>query len=452
MTEYKSYEPIALPWLEKIPSHWKMVRNKNVFEESKEVVGEKANDYPLLSLTTKGIVYRDLESGKGKFPKDFNTYKTVKIGDMAFCLFDIDETPRTVGLSSLDGMLTGAYNIFHVHDINARYAYYYYLSLDNVKALKPLYGGLRKTINTTTFLATKMPVPPEDEQKQIVSFLDWKVSEINRLINYQRKQLQIVDELKESIVCNALLNGINTDSFKDSGIAWIGKIPKNWEIIRIKWLFDEADERNVNKDAELLTFSKKRGLIPFSEASEKMPSANDLSNYKLLHEGQLLENRMQAWHGMFICATREGCVSPDYSVFNASKRRPVNVKFYEYVFKSHIWVEQFANASRGVGSGFNRLYTPQFGAIYTVYPDINEQNKIVEFLDNKVHQIELLVELIEKRISVLEELKTKLIADVVVGKVDVRNIQIPTFEYVEEVVANDLDEINYEEDSNEQEA
>ena len=450
MRTYQEYMDSPLPWLRKVPSHWELFRNKNIFQEVKDTVGEDASAYPLLSLTTKGIILRDVESGKGKFPKDFNTYKVISKGDMAFCLFDIDETPRTVGLSSYNGMLTGAYTIFHVNNINPRYVYYYYLSLDNVKALRPLYSGLRKTINVGTFLGTKLPVPPSTEQDQIVRFLDWKVSNINKLINIQKKQVRVIEELKEKVVCEALLHGIDAGiSYKDSGIAWIGSMPAHWKVIKIKWLFDEADERNTDKTAELLTFSKKRGLIPFSEASEKMPSASELSNYKLLHIGQLLENRMQAWHGMFICADREGCVSPDYSVFSASKEREVNVKFYEYAFRNHIWVEQFANASRGVGSGFNRLYTPQFGAIYTVYPEINEQNRIVEYLDSKMAQLNALIEQIEERIEGLEELKTTLISDVVTGKIDVRDVEIPEYEFVDEDADADSDSDDDSDDTEE---
>lgn len=137
MNRYSEYKPINLPWLANIPSHWDIRRNKNVFTELKEEVGEKSSAYTLLSLTLSGIIPRDMDGG-GKFPASFDKYKIVKNGNMAFCLFDVDETPRTVGLSNYDGMLTGAYTIMDVHDINARYAYFYYLSLDNCKALKPL--------------------------------------------------------------------------------------------------------------------------------------------------------------------------------------------------------------------------------------------------------------------------------------------------------------------------
>ena len=196
MKSYTNMVETSVPWLPRIPEHWELKRNKNIFSEAKETVGDNSSQYKLLSLTTKGIIIRDVSSGKGKFPKDFNTYKIVNEGDMAFCLFDIDETPRTVGLSPYHGMLTGAYTIFHVRDINPSYVYYYYVSLDDIKALRPLYSGLRKTINTGTFLGSKLPVPPREEQDQIVRFLDWKVSSINKLINVRKKQIEELEELK----------------------------------------------------------------------------------------------------------------------------------------------------------------------------------------------------------------------------------------------------------------
>ena len=127
------------------------------------------------------------------------------------------------------------------------------------------------------------------------------------------------------------------------------------------------------------------------------------------------------------------------------------MKFYEYAFRSHVWVEQFANASRGVGSGFNRLYTPQFGAIYTVYPDINEQNRIVEYLDRKMAQLNALIEQIEERIEGLEELKTTLVSDVVTGKIDVRDVEIPEYEFVDEDVDADSGSDDDSDDTEEQE-
>ena len=153
MKRYDSYKDSGVKWIGEIPSHWKRCRNKDIMRERKHSVGDKANKYTLLSLTMNGVIIRDISEGKGKFPKDFTTYKIVRPGQMVFCLFDIEETPRTVGLVKNEGMLTGAYDVFDLHNVNGHYLYYYYESIDDRKALKPLYRGLRKTIPTPTIMS-----------------------------------------------------------------------------------------------------------------------------------------------------------------------------------------------------------------------------------------------------------------------------------------------------------
>ena len=284
-----------------------------------------------------------------------------------------------------------------------------------------------------------------DEQEKMVKFLDWKISKINRLISVKKKQIGLLIEQRQCIIDHAIFGGISEcKDDKDSGVFWIGKIPQTWDVLKIKWLFEEDNNRNDEENAELLSFSRKKGLVPYSETSDKDPSASDLSKYRLVKPGQLLENRMQAWSGMFICVDKEGCVSPDYSVFNKRRERYVNVKFYEYVFRSPRQVEQFANASRGIGNGFNRLYTPAFGSIYTVYPPKEEQDGVVDFLDKATSQFDLAISLKESQIEVLHDLKKKLIHDVVTGQMNVENTIVPEFEFEDEIY--DFEEDTYEVD------
>ena len=150
----------------------------------------------------------------GKFPADFSKYKIVKKENMAFCLFDIVETPRTAGLSEYDGMLTVAYTIMQVSNINSRYILYYYLALDNGKQLKPLYKGLRKTISVDTFQSVKIPVPPIEEQNQIVSYLDEQVKKINSAIVNKQEQIKKLQELKTRLISDAVTGKIDVRSIK----------------------------------------------------------------------------------------------------------------------------------------------------------------------------------------------------------------------------------------------
>ena len=204
MNKYPKYKPSNIPWLGDVPEHWELIRNKTILSESKKTVGTEYAQYQLLSLTKGGVIIRDISSGKGKFPSDFGTYKTVDCGQIIFCLFDFEETPRTVGLSTHNGMITGAYDVFWIRGINSRFLEYYYISLDDVKALSQLCTGLRKVIGIDTFLSTFLPLPPEAEQTQIVQYLDEKLQKINKLTETKKKQidclsLKKVDSQKSSI-------------------------------------------------------------------------------------------------------------------------------------------------------------------------------------------------------------------------------------------------------------
>ena len=440
MKPYPNYSITPLPWLPNIPAHWELVRNKNIFEETKDVVGDDIDAYPLLSLTTKGIILRDMASGKGKFPKDFNTYKIVKPGDMAFCLFDIDETPRTVGLSQYGGMLTGAYTIFHVANINPHYAYYYYLSLDNVKAMRPLYSGLRKTINTGTFLSCKLPLPPRPEQNQIVRFLDWKVSAINRLISIKRKQIALLHERQCVHISHIVTHGLHGRvATKNSGVEWIGDIPEHWQAMRCKYLFSERDERSQEGTEQHLSMSQKYGLVPDSQLDERRMLSESYAGGKLCYKDDLVLNRLKAHLGVFALSPQSGVISPDYTVLIPNTER-VLPTFAETVLKSDRFRGELRIRVRGIIEGFWRLYTDDFNTIVLPVPPIEEQAEIMEYIIEFRGKTKKYEDSLTQEISTLQEFKARLISDVVTGKIDVRGIEIPECEFVEETVDTENNE------------
>lgn len=433
MKKYESYQPMGLPWLSQVPQHWSISRNKNVFEESKETVGENFSRYTLLSLTLSGIIPRDVSSGKGKFPQSFDTYKKVDVGDMAFCLFDIDETPRTVGLSEHQGMLTGAYNIFHVKNINPKYINYYYLSLDMAKAMKPLYTGLRKTIGIDTFMGTKIPVPPREEQNQIVRYLEWQTSKINRLIAAKKQQIQVLREQQQKLICEVITKGVHSDvGYKDSHIAWIGDIPSHWSAIRCKYLFRERDERSKEGMETHLSMSQKYGLVPDSQLDERRMLSESYAGGKLCYQDDLVLNRLKAHLGVFALAPQFGVISPDYTVL-IPNTEIIIPSFGEMVLKSALCRRELRVRVRGIIEGFWRLYTDDFYTIYIPVPPIKEQKEIMQYIDAQAKKTAAVENALNREIELLHELRARLISDVVTGQIDVRSIDVPDFELVEEL-------------------
>ena len=175
---YAQMKDSGVEWLGEIPEHWDVLANKYIFSLKKNQVGKRSKEYELLSLTLNGVIKRDMENPEGKFPAEFDTYQEVCIGDFIFCLFDVEETPRAVGLSSFHGMITGAYTVFEtLPQFDKKYLYYFYLNLDAKKMMKPLYKGLRNTISKDNFLSFKSFIPSPHEQTAIATFLDQKTAQ-----------------------------------------------------------------------------------------------------------------------------------------------------------------------------------------------------------------------------------------------------------------------------------
>ena len=190
-------------------------------------------------------------------------------------------------------------------------------------------------------------------------------------------------------------------TMQDSGVPWLGEVPEHWMVRRIKTLFREKGERSNDGTGLLLSLTRARGLLPQSEASNRLAGADDLSKHKVCRPSDLVMNRMQAWSGMFAVSPLEGLVSPDYSVFEAIE--PCEVKHFEHLFKTPGAVDQFVQASKGIGSGFNRLYTPDFGAVPIVVPPLSEQIAIVRFLDDADRRIRRYISAKQKLIALLAE-------------------------------------------------
>lgn len=200
----------GVEWLGEVPEHWEVVPNKSMMTRCKELVGEKWSTTSLLSLTKKGVILRDIESGDGKYPADFGTYQEVATNDIVFCLFDIDETPCTVGIAKHDGMITGAYTVLRCHaDSSPEYITYFYLHIDSFKGLRPFYTGLRKVVRPPTFMSIKMPRPPHAEQTAIATFIDDKKDKIDRLVSEAESVIILLQERRTALISAAVTGKID---------------------------------------------------------------------------------------------------------------------------------------------------------------------------------------------------------------------------------------------------
>ncbi|MFY0427145.1 restriction endonuclease subunit S [Vescimonas sanitatis] len=417
MSGYAEYREANLPWLKAVPAHWEIRRNKNIFTEQKEIVGERSADYTLLSLTLNGIIPRDMDGG-GKFPESFDKYKIVKNGDMAFCLFDIDETPRTVGLSGYNGMLTGAYTIMRVSNINARFIYYYYLALDNGKMLRPLYTGLRKTININTFQSTKVPVPPREEQDQIVRFLDWKVSGINRLIAIKKQRRALIFDLIQL--------HLFSDDVSQSSIGRIeAAFPEHWKSIKARCIFSERIEKGHTED-ELLAVTQDKGVVFKKDCDSHYVQPSNFESQKLVYPGDFIIS-LRSFQGGIEHSRIKGLVSAAYTVMELNPSYSRIEEYYGFLFKSKPFIQYLNSCVNDIRDG-KKIGYKDFRDCPLPIPPVRTLEKI-NILRKEYDKA---TEELNRCTSLLHELRTRLISDVVTGKIDVRSIEIPEYEFVDE--------------------
>lgn len=420
-SKYPAYRDSGLEWLCDVPNHWGMIPNKFVYKLKKKLVGKNSDKYTLLSLTLNGLVKRDMDNPQGKFPAEFDTYQEVQDGDFVFCLFDVEETPRCVGLSSFNGMITGAYTVLRTTpEFERKYLYYFYLNLDNDKRLRPLYTGLRNTISKDRFFAFKTFIPPLQEQKSIAEFLDDKTSKIDRAIAQKEQMIELLKERKQIIIQNAVTKGLDPNvKMKNSGVDWIGEIPEHYSITKLGLCLKAVSEKN-QPDLPLLSITRELGVI-VRDTEDQEANHNfipdDLSGYKVIRKGQFGMNKMKAWQGSYGVSEFEGIISPAYYVFDL--KSDIKPNFFHRAIRSKVYVPFFAAASDGVRIGQWDLNKSRMKEIPLVIPPISEQVDVIAYIENQSMKIDRAISQEEIQIEKLKELKSTLIDSAVTGKIRV---------------------------------
>ena len=190
----------GLEWVGQIPNHWEVIPNKYLMSKRK-IIQPIYKGEDILSLTVNGVIKRDLENPSGKMPTSFDGYQVVYPNNLLMCLFDIDVTPRCVGVIKDYGLTSPAYSQFILNEkADTNYYYYYYLSLDFTKELLHLAKNQRHSLNEEQFGAIKAIVPPIDEQKTIAEYLDKKCAKIDACIEEKKQQISVLETYKKSII------------------------------------------------------------------------------------------------------------------------------------------------------------------------------------------------------------------------------------------------------------
>ncbi|WP_447965602.1 hypothetical protein [Nitrospira sp. Ecomares 2.1] len=443
---YPTMKDSGLPWVGEIPAHWDLLPNRAFLRRRKILVGERHSDYELLSLTKAGVIVRDISTMRGKFSTDMGTSQEVRVGDFVFCLFDVPETPRTVGLSEHNGMITGAYTILECRNSQlARFVEAFYIAMDDRKLLSPLYSGLRNTIPPSTFLGIKTPVPPSSEQLAIVRFLDHYDRKIRRYIRAKQKLINLLEEEKQAIIHHAVTRGLDSNvRLKPSGVDWLGDVPEHWEVLRGKYVGRLYSTPSV-LDNELTEDSVGNSMYLKVSDLGAVDDSLRLTHSRLYVKRSL--TRRSTRRSLLVFPKRGGAIYTNrVALVDLACLVDPNLMCWEISerFDPHyvaLLLKTRTLADLADVSSVPQINNHHINPIPFPAPPVDEQIAIVAGLAVNLSGLKSAISRVEREIELLREYRITLIADVVTGKLDVRGVAA---QLQDESVEPEIDELREE--------
>lgn len=401
----------GIEWIGDIPADWEVIPHKYVMHKKKSIC-EHYNDEDIISLTMNGVIVRDLTAG-GKMPTTFDGYQYVEPEDLLLCLFDIDVTPRCVGIVKNNGITSPAYSRFKVHNGYCN-AYYDYLLrfIDDEKVFIHLSKNLRSSLTETDFGAIKTVAPSFEEQQKIADYLDCKCAEIDAVIEKTKATIEEYKKLKQSVITEAVTKGIRGNrTMKDSGIEWIGKIADTHPLKKLKYVCKILDQyrKPITVDLRsqqgevLYDYYGASGAIDkiddYTIDDHVMLIGEDGANLRMRNLPLMYEIKGKAWINNHAHILKPNEDTDFYYLFYALEALDIN----PYI----------------TGSAQPKLSQDNLKNILIPIPDYQEQCEISEYLIDICAEIDTLI---AKKTALLEELenyKKSVIYEYVTGKKEV---------------------------------
>ena len=426
---YPAYKPSAVPWLGDVPEHWEvrklgqmgsLAKGNGGTKEDEALAGVPCVRYGDL-YTTHTFFIEKARSFVG--PETAKNYTLIRLGDVLFA--GSGETIDEIGKSAVNLMQPpaccgGDVILFRPQrDLVARYMGY----VTDCKPIAAQKATMGRGITVYHIYGSQLrhltlPLPPLPEQSAIVRYLDFADRRIRRYVSAKRKLIALLEEEKQAVVNRAVTRGLDPNvRLKPSGVEWLGDVPEHWEVLRARFLFREVDTRSATGRETHLSMSQALGLVPSHLVAQSLISDSYVGG-KLCREGDLVLNRLKAHLGVFALAKQSGVISPDYSVFR--NRSSVKMEYFLPVLRLPALRTELRVRAKGIVEGFWRLYTEDFFDIRLPLPSSGEQQAIIEYLDKTTADVDTAIARARRQIELVEEYRTRLIADVVTGKLDVR--------------------------------
>lgn len=416
MKAYESYKNVDLPWLKRVPEHWEVKRIGSLFSQRIEKVSDKV--YAPLSVTKYGIVPQLSDAAKTNNGDD---RKLVCVGD--FVINSRSDRKGSSGLSKLEGSVAKINLVLKPRTaLTGKYIHYLLKSNSFIEEYYRNGRGIVADLWTTGFSDMKtiwLPVPPKKEQDQIVRYLDWQNSRLNKLINAKKKEIALLEEQKQALISQAVTKGLDPNApLKDSGIDWIGQIPEHWLLCNLKYLCSMRSGKNLTS----IQITENGPYPVYGGNGVRGYYSQYNVNSKCLivgRQGALCGN--VHYVNEKIWATDHAVVTQVYNF--------IHLKFFYYLLTAMNLNRYASQTAAQPGLAVSNILNQK-----VCFPPINEQRKIAVYLERQCTFIDNLIDNINRIISLLQEYRTRLVADVVTGQIDVRNIAIPNYETVPETI------------------
>jgi len=425
-TRYSVYKASGVEWLGEIPEHWGSIRIKNaciINENSLPESTSKTFDFEYVDIGSVSFEHGVFQSEKFNFKNaPSRARRLAKSGDV------IVSTVRTylkaidyINEVNADKIFSTGFAVLNPVKIDSKYLLHCIRNDSFTYQVDEIAKGMSyPAINTTDLGSLHILIPPLSEQKAIAEFLDQKTALIDQAIRIKDKQITLLKERRQILIHQAVTRGLDpTVKLKDSGVEWIGEIPEGWEVKRCKYLFYEVTERSIDGKEELLSVSHMTGVTPRSEKNVSMFMSEDYSGSKLCQKEDLIYNIMWAWMGALGVANQSGIVSPSYGVYRQLNSDSLNIQFIDYKLKTSGYIEYHNKVSTGLHSSRLRFYAHMFMNMEIDFPEIDIQNKIVEYINTGCQKIEAAISLKMREIEKLKEYKATLINGAVTGIIKV---------------------------------
>lgn len=439
MKRYEAYKPTGTKWIPSVPITWDVKKIVHLFSQRKEKVSDR--DFPPLSVTKNGILPQLENAAK---TDDGDNRKRVCVGD--FVINSRSDRKGSCGVSALEGSVSLINIVLHPRSqLTGNYAHYLLRSQPFSEEFYRNGRGIVADLWTTRYNEMKtilLPVPPCEEQDQIVRYLDWQVSKINRLIAAKRKQIALLKDNLKSAVAYYTTHGLGNHELCQSEIYWLTHYPNDWRVTKLRYILEKR-RREVTPNAELLICSNSGEVVKRGDGKLGLVASSD-DIYQGVTAGDLLIHGMDTWHGAIAISSFDGMCTPVVHVCTCKEEK----RYVAYYLKMMAYTKVFKAISNGVRQNTSDFRSwDKVGDLLICLPEHDEQVAIADKLDHLTAQTKAGISFFEKQIEHLQELRTRLISDVVTGQVDVRGIEVPEFEYVGEAdVAGEQDEEETEEE------